>query len=123
MTFGPNERARRIWRLEHLPVEPDSEEQTLDDLPAWCAQHQRRVPPEVKWEREYFASHRQHVHYQAMAARGCPVGSGAMESFCAQLQGRFKRCGQFWSEHGLADILALDVVRRNLDWDALWIKN
>ena len=97
--------------------------QTLDDLPAWCAQRRRRVPAEVKREREYFASHRDHVHYQAMAAKGCPVGSGAMESFCAQLQGRFKRCGQFWSQQGLADLLALDVARRNLDWDALWIKN
>ena len=97
--------------------------QTLDDLPTWCAQQQRAVPPEVKREQEYFASHREHVHYQAMAARGCPVGSGAMESFCAQLQGRFKRCGQFWSQRGLGDLLALEVARRNLDWDALWTKN
>jgi hypothetical protein len=97
--------------------------QTLEDLPAWCAQQQRVVPPEVGREREYFQSHRDHVHYEAMAARGCPVGSGAMESFCAQLQGRFKRCGQFWTRHGLGDLLALDVARRNLDWDALWTQN
>jgi hypothetical protein len=97
--------------------------QTLDDLPAWCAQQRRAVPREVVREREYFARHREHVHYAAMAARGCPVGSGAMESFCAQLQGRFKRCGQFWSRGGLGDLLALDVARRNLDWDALWAEN
>jgi hypothetical protein len=97
--------------------------QTLEDLPAWCVQQRQAVPPEVRREREYFASHREHVHYAAMAAHGCPVGSGAMESFCAQLQGRFKRCGQFWSRGGLGDLLALDVARRNLDWDALWTSN
>lgn len=97
--------------------------QTLEDLPAWCLQQHRTVPPEVEREREYFQSHREHVHYEARAAQGCPVGSGAMESFCAQLQGRFKRCGQFWSRRGLGDLLALDVARRNLDWDALWIRN
>ena len=97
--------------------------QILEDLPEWCAQRQRAVPPEAEREREYFRSHCEHVHYETMAARGCPVGSGAMESFCAQLQGRFKQCGQFWSRRGLGDLLALDVARRNLDWDALWIRN
>lgn len=96
---------------------------TLADLPAWCVQQQRAVPPEVPRERDYFQNHREHVHYAAMAARGCPVGSGAMESFCAQLQGRFKRGGQFWTASGMGDLLALDVARRNLDWDALCSKN
>jgi hypothetical protein len=49
--------------------------QTLEALPAWCAQQQRVVPPEIGREREYFQSYREHVHYEAMAARGCPVGS------------------------------------------------
>lgn len=97
--------------------------QVLEDLPAWCAQRGRTVPPEVARERDYFQSHREHVHYERMAARGCPVGSGAMESLCSQLQGRFKRCGQFWSADGLGDLLALEVARRNLDWDALWSQN
>jgi hypothetical protein len=97
--------------------------QTLADLPAWCAARQQAVPPEVARETAYFASHREHIRYQTMAARGCPVGSGAMESLCAQLQGRFKRCGQFWSQTGLADLLALETARRNLDWDVLWSLN
>jgi hypothetical protein len=97
--------------------------QTLTDLPAWCAARRQAVPAAVARETEYFHNHREHVHYQAREAQGCPVGSGAMESFCAQLQGRFKRCGQFWSAAGLADLLALDTARRNLDWDILWSKN
>jgi len=97
--------------------------QTLTDLPAWCAAQNRVVPPEVERERAYFHNPREHIHYEAMAAQGCPNGSGAMESFCSQLQGRFKRCGQFWSPPGMADLLALDVARRNFDWDALWSQN
>jgi hypothetical protein len=97
--------------------------QTLTDLPAWCAARQQEVPATVARETEYFHNHREHVHYQTHEAQGCPVGSGAMESFCAQLQGRFKRCGQFWSSAGLANLLALEIARRNLDWDTLWSKN
>jgi hypothetical protein len=94
--------------------------QTLRDLPAWCAARQQPVPPTVAREQAYFETHREHIHYAALAAQGCPNGSGAMESFCAQMQGRFKRCGQFWSPPGLANLLALEVARRNFDWDALW---
>jgi hypothetical protein len=68
----------------------------------------------------YFRDHRQHVHYASAAARGCPVGSGAMESTCAQLQGRFKRTGQFWTEEGKANLMSLELARRNADWPDLW---
>ena len=94
--------------------------QTLQDLPAWCAAQALAVPATVAREQAYFETHREHIHYAALAAKGCPNGSGAMESFCAQLQGRFKRGGQFWSPPGLADLLALEIARRNFDWDALW---
>jgi len=122
-----DEAAARAWvesllsRLRH--GQEEGVLQTLEDLPSWCARRHRVVPPEVVRERDYFQSHREHVHYEAMAARGCPVGSGAMESFCAQLQGRFKRCGQFWSASGMGKLLALEVARRNLDWDVLWSQN
>jgi hypothetical protein len=61
--------------------------------------------------------------YEAAAQLSAKWGSGAMESFCSPLQGRFKRCGPFWSPPGLADLLASERARRNLDWDALWSKN
>ena len=122
-----NEEAARAWVEPLLTQLRHGQEasvlQTLNDLPAECARQQRETPPEVRREQEYFHRHRDHVHYQAVAAKGCPVGSGAMESFCSQLQGRFKRCGQFWSQQGMADLMALETARRNLDWDALWSRN
>ena len=60
-----------------------------DDAGAGGPEEQPAVPPEVTRERECFGNHREPVHYAALAAQGCPVGSGTMESFCAQLQGRF----------------------------------
>ena len=97
--------------------------QTLHDLPTWYAARAQRVPPSVATETQYFENHREHIHYAARAAEGCPVGSGAMESFCAQLQGRFKRCGQFWTEPGRRRLMALEIARRNQDWNPIWQQN
>ena len=97
--------------------------QTLHDLPAWCAQRAQPLPPTVATEANYFEKHRDHLHYAARAAEGCPVGSGARESFCAQLQGRFKRCGQFWTEPGRRRLVALEIARRNHDWHQVWQLN
>lgn len=83
----------------------------------------RGLSSAVEKEINYFEPHRAHLHYQARAAEGCPVGSGAMESLCAQLQGRFKRGGQFGTEPGRRRLLALEVARRNLDWDEVWQRN
>lgn len=68
----------------------------------------------------YFQSHRDHLHYEAVGARGCPQGSGAMESTCSQFQDRFKRTGQFWSPPGEKHLLLLELARRNDDWDEIW---
>ena len=97
--------------------------QTLHDLPAWCAQRAQPVPPAVARETNYFTEHREHIHYAARAAEGCPVGSGAMESLCGQLQGRFKRGGQFWTPQGRRRLMALEVARRNQDWNEVWQSN
>lgn len=71
-------------------------------------------------EQAYFASQRQRMNYQAMARRGWPIGSGAVESACRQKQCRFKRPGQFWTPKGLRHLLALDEARRNHHWNQLW---
>ena len=96
---------------------------TLQNLPAWCAQRALPLPPLVAKETNYFEQHREHLHYETRAAEGCPVGSGAMESLCGQLQGRFKRGGQFWTEPGRRRLMALEIARRNHDWDEVWQQN
>ena len=69
---------------------------------------------------EYFQTHREHLHYQKVARQGGPIGSGSVESFNSQLQDRFKRTGQFWHPDGLRNLLAVDVLLRNNDYNFLW---
>lgn len=77
----------------------------------------------IRREQNYFATHAHRMNYQAIAKRGWPIGSGAVESACRQKQCRFKRCGQFWSKAGLRNLCALDEARRNRHWDELWHQN
>jgi hypothetical protein len=71
-------------------------------------------------ETAYFQSHSSRLDYPQAKREGFPLGSGAMESACSQLQGRFKRPGQFWTESGEGTLLALDLAWRNHDWNELW---
>jgi hypothetical protein len=74
----------------------------------------------LETEANYFTRHRDHLRYQAVEREGCPKGSGAIESTCSQFQDRFKRTGQFWTLPGEQCLLALDLARRNEDWDGIW---
>ena len=74
----------------------------------------------VRKEQNYFAGQAGRMSYQAMADRGWPIGSGAVESACRQSQRRFKGPGQFWTQPGLRHLCALDEARLNNHWDQLW---
>ena len=74
----------------------------------------------LRRETAYFHNHESRLCYPKARRHGMPLGSGAMESACGQLQGRFKRPGQFWSESGEKHLLALELTWRNGDWDELW---
>lgn len=74
----------------------------------------------IRREKNYFQSHSQRLNYQALSRRGWPIGSGSVESACAQRQRRFKRPGQFWTEEGLRNLNALIEARDLNHWDQLW---
>jgi hypothetical protein len=62
----------------------------------------------VRTERAYFATNADRMDYPTLAARGLPIGSGAVESSASHLvQHRMKRPGQRWSERGARAMLAL----------------
>lgn len=75
----------------------------------------------VRQEKKYFAGQSGRMNYKAIADRGWPIGSGAVESACRQSQCRFKRPGQFWTQLGFRHLSALDEARRNHHWDELWL--
>jgi hypothetical protein len=93
---------------------------TLEDLLELCAETSSKSHETTRREVDYFRSHRDHLHYQQLQDQGCPIGSGAMESTCSQYQDRFKRTGQFWTLPGEQHLMALELARRNNDWDEIW---
>jgi hypothetical protein len=125
--FADNQEKAQAWvePLLHQLRHGQSERvlQRLEDLPRWCKNRGQPVPEAVAREQAYFAHHRDHLDYQGMEKKGYPIGSGAVESMCCQLQGRFKRCGQFWTEEGLTRLMSLDLAHRNKHWNALRSQN
>src|SRR5208283_1318680 len=82
--------------------------------------HDDSADPQLQRQSQYFLNHRDHLDYQAVAERGAPIGSGAVESQCSQFQDRFKRTGQFWTRPGLRNLLALHVMTQNKTFAYLW---
>jgi hypothetical protein len=74
----------------------------------------------IREQKNYFANQAGRMHYEQIAKRGWPIGSGAVESACSGKQNRFKRRGQFWTHTGLGHLEALIEARQNNHWDELW---
>ncbi len=68
----------------------------------------------------YFEAHKGRMDYKDGQRLDQPLGSGAIESTCAQYQCRFKRTGQFWSLEGDEALLALATLHRNGRWHRLF---
>lgn len=69
---------------------------------------------------DYYRSNEKRMKYAAGKKRGEPLGSGAIESTCRQMQCRMKRCGQFWSIQGDEALLCLEIFWRNDRWELLF---
>lgn len=93
---------------------------TLEDLLQLCGELEEGPAQVIEREVKYYQNHRDHLHYSQAESQGCPKGSGAVESTCSQFQDRFKRTGQFWSLPGKRYLMALELARRNGDWDDIW---
>lgn len=122
--FGDEDKRARQW-IEPLlhGLKHGGEERVLrqlDDLLDLCGSLGEQPAKVIQTGVEYFQRHRDHLHYAAAHAQGCPRGSGAMESTCSQFQDRFKRTGQFWSPSGERNLLLLELAWRNDDWDEVW---
>jgi hypothetical protein len=86
------------------------------DLAGITAQQTEMLDREIK----YLEGHKNRMDYKQGKALDQPLGSGAIESTCAQYQCRFKRTGQFWSLEGDEAFLALASLHRNGRWCQLF---
>ena len=120
----PDHEAARDWVQPILHQLKHGEEtrvlqglKALLDLLDTREEEQRKI---VANGQAYFEQRKQLLHYAKAASQGCPIGSGAIESTCSQLQDRFKRTGQFWIRQGHSNLMALDLARRNNQWREIW---
>ncbi len=122
--YGEDEAAARRWvdpLLKRLKDgRADQVRARLKRRVKRCRRQDDAASSAVERELKYFENHRHRLDYPRAQAQGCPKGSGAIESACAQLQGRFKRTGQFWTPLGKQRLMALELARRNDDWDEIW---
>ena len=130
-----------LWALAHALYGPDTPEARAGVEPLLSSlRHgqERRVVRRLEqlWDQEaeggpeartvierevnYFQTHRDHLHYQAMEQAEAPRGSGPVESLGKQLQRRLRGCGQSWSRPGLTHLLHLCVLVKNDDHSLLW---
>ena len=124
--FGKNNPEAEQWvrpLLRYLESRKDGAADVRESLRELRSQQAGdAVEPSKVLDREigYFERHKDRMAYKEGKAQGQPIGSGAMESTCAQYQCRFKRTGQFWSTEGDERLLALETLRRNGRWNLLF---
>ncbi len=69
----------------------------------------------------YFQRNRLRMRYGRFRQMKLPISTGAVEGACKfVVQSRFKRPGSRWSRPGLANMLALKLMRLNQRWELLW---
>lgn len=123
--FGQGSAEAKRWVLPLLhQLRHGEESRVLRSLAALVQSAKENHPQSVDIitnTEAYFRRHEDHIHYAALDEVGVPVGSGSVESQCAQFQGRFKRTGQFWSDQGFSNLLALDLRVRNDELQYLWV--
>ena len=118
---GPNTLEARQWVKPLLKkVRQDKVAQvitTLEELTPCLSSAAAEVTSKTI---EYYRTNQKRMKYVTGKKRGEPLGSGAIESTCRQMQCRMKRCGQFWSTNGDEALLCLEVFWRNNRWELLF---
>jgi len=116
-----DEPARRAWVEQRLHRLRHGKEQAVLREIAGLPRRRGQVGKVVRQEQNYFTAQVGRMNYQAVADRGWPIGSGAVESACRARQCRRKRPGQFWTKTGLRHLDVLEEARDNGHWDQLWL--
>lgn len=103
-TWGPNTLMQEIAKYQEEKKEDPEQMKKIDE------------------QAEYFKKHEAHMDYRKAREEGVPIGSGSVESLCAQLQNRFKRRGQFWSYQGLEAFLTVYTRYMNNELEYCYAK-
>jgi hypothetical protein len=74
----------------------------------------------VEQLRQYLHKNADRLDYAAYKAKGYPISSGAMESFCKQLGQRMKGPGMRWNTNNVTPMATLVSLWANNEWDHHW---
>ena len=119
--YSKDETARRAWVEQRLHLLRHGKEQAVLREIAALPRRRGEAGKVIGREQNDLAGHAGRMHYQALAKRGWPIASGAVESGCRARQCRRKRPGQFWTPSGLRHLDALEEARDHGHWDELWL--
>ena len=79
-----------------------------------------RSAPKVRREMRYFEENSERMHYDVVAKKKLPTGSGAMESAIRQVVNmRLKGAGMFWLEKNAEALLHLRCYLKAGRWNAM----
>ena len=118
---GEGTSAARKWVKPLLQqVRQDQVAQVIQHLTELTPTLTTAGQPQTTQAIAYFTNNQDRMRYPAGKQRGEPLGSGAIESTCRQLQCRLKRPGQFWSTAGDEALLTLECCWRNDQWEQLF---
>jgi hypothetical protein len=68
----------------------------------------------------YIRRRKEKMRYASFYRKNLPIGSGATESTCWQMQQRVKLPGQSWEPTGLRGVLAIRALVLSERWDTAW---
>ena len=99
----------------------------IDRISRILREKARRLDPQdtvacnaVAAARRYIRSRKAKMRYASLHQANLPIGSGATESTCWQMQRRVQRPGQSWETPGLRGILAVRSLVISERWSEAW---
>lgn len=118
-----SERAEQWWKLRKQRLKQMGTIQVdriLKELNQRVKTLNENSATAVKTQIAYLEKNRERMDYPKIEQEKAPIASGAIESTCSQMQDRFKRTGQFWTQTGCQNLAVLEIIRKNKDWDRYW---
>jgi hypothetical protein len=104
-----------------------SDDGGIDRIQQNLRRHAKRLSAEAAETRaaiaaalRYIRSRKDKMRYASYYRQDLPIGSGATESTCWQMQQRVKLAGQSWEPHGLRGVLAVRALVLSDRWEAAW---